>query len=479
MKFNKRNGWPQLAALAILIASCQPAPSGTAITNVTVIDAVNGVRNNQTVVFDGDEITAIQSADETLDVAETIDGSGKYLIPGLWDFHVHLTYDDRLTDAMPALFLSYGITSVRDTGGLMHKILPVVAEMRAEDATAPRVFFAGPLLDGTDVVYDGDGRPEIGVQNATSENARAMIGSLKKQGVDFIKIYEMVSPDVFEAMVETANELGLPIDSHVPLSMRASTAGPLVDSIEHLRNIEMDCASDSPALHEERLARLKNPDGLSGAELRSSLHSLQRLPAIRNYDEEHCDETLQALSATMQVPTLRLNSMVFAPPYLRDDWQDALARMPAAVGDEWRTSTAERTATPSEEVDTTFADWSVFLTGRMHQQGIPIGAGTDTPIGLSVPGYSLHSELEMLVRAGLSPIEAIRSATVRPAEYFSLREEMGSIDVGKRADMVLLDADPLADISNTKQIFAVVSKGKLLTSDNLQELVRVSRESSP
>ncbi len=278
-----------------------------------------------------------------------------------------------------------------------------------------------------------------------------MIEGLKEQGVDFIKIYEMVSPEVFEAMVETANELGLPIDSHVPLSMRASTAGPRVDSIEHLRNIEMDCASDTPTLHEERLARLKNPDGLSGAELRSSLHSLQRLPAIRNYDEDRCDETLKALTGTMQVPTLRLNSMSLAPPYLRNDWQDALARLPAAAGEDWRTSTAERAANPPAEPDTTFADWSLFLTGRAHEHGVPIGAGTDTPIGLAIPGYSLHSELEMLVRAGLSPLEAIEAATVRPAEYFSLQDEMGTIDVGKKADMVLLDANPLDDIGNAKK----------------------------
>jgi hypothetical protein len=410
-----------------------------------------------------------------LNVAKSIDGSGKFLIPGLWDFHVHLTYDDRLTDAMPALFLSWGITSVRDTGGLMQKILPVAKKMRATDAVAPRVFFAGPLLDGKFVVYDGNGRPQIGVQNASPENARTMIKRLEEQGVDFIKIYEMVSPDTFDAMVETANELGLPIDSHVPLSMRASTAGPLVDSMEHLRNIEMDCASNSPELHEIRLEKLKNTGGLSGFELRSSLHSLQRLPAIANYDEERCDRTLEALSATTQVPTLRLNSMVLAPPYLRDDWQDALARLPAGIAADWRSTTAELAANPREDVDTTFAEWSLFLTGRMHRRGIPIGAGTDTPIGLSVPGYSLHSELEMLVRAGLSPIEAIRSATVRPAEYFSLQNEMGSIDVGKKADMVLLDANPLDDISNTKRISAVVTKGKLLTDDNLNGLVQASR----
>ncbi len=118
--------------LPLIAAACGADVAGIAITNVTVVDAVNGVRENQTVVFDGDEITAIRSAGDKLNVAEIIDGQGKFLIPGLWDFHVHLTYDARFTDAMPALFLSYGITSVRDTGGLMHKVLPVVEKMRAE-----------------------------------------------------------------------------------------------------------------------------------------------------------------------------------------------------------------------------------------------------------------------------------------------------------------------------------------------------------
>lgn len=459
-----RTGIRAILGLTILaLASCQPAPTGMAITNVTIIDAVNGVRESQTVVFDGDEITAIQSADAELNVESTMDGSGKYLIPGLWDFHVHLTYDDNFTEAMPALFLSWGITSVRDTGGLMNKVLPVIEKMRAADAVAPRVFFAGPLLDGNFVVYDGDGRPEIGIQNATPEQARQNIAMLKDQGVDFIKVYEMVSPETFEAMVATANDLELPIDSHVPLSMRASTAGPSVDSIEHLRNIEMDCASDSPALHEERMERLKNPDNLSGAALRSSLHSLQRLPAIANYDQERCDRTLQALESTTQVPTLRLLSMSLAPPWLRDDWDEALSRLPAAAAEPWVASTAERLTAPrQDDIDTTYADWGLFLTERAHAAGVPIGAGTDTPIAFAIPGYSLHSELDFLVRAGLSPLEALEAATVRPAEYFSLEDEMGTIDVGKRADMVLLDANPLDDINNTKAINSVITKGEVL-----------------
>ena len=447
-----------LLLLPALVVSCQPRPTGTAITNVTLIDAVNGVRRNQTVVFDGDRITTVTSSDTAPAAHRTIDGSGRFLIPGLWDFHVHLTFDDSFTDSMPALFLSYGITSVRDTGGLMHKMLPVVEKMRSEDAVAPHVFFSGPLLDGHFVVYDGTSRPEVGIRNTTPDEARAAIKELAAQGVDFIKIYEMVSPAVFEAMVETANELGLPIDSHVPLSMRARVAGPSVDSIEHLRNIELDCAGNAAELHETRLALLKNPNGLPGAELRSSLHSLQRLPAISAYDEEQCDQTLAALGSTFQVPTLRLNAFSLAPPNRRDDWNEALSRIPPDVREEWRASAIEMAENPVQEY-VAFGEWSMFLTGRMHSKGIPVGAGTDTPILLAVPGYSLHSELEYLVRAGLTPLEALGSATLRPAEFFALQDEMGTIDPGMKADLVLLDADPLEDIANTKKITGVVSKG--------------------
>lgn len=448
-------------AMMCQVASCQPAsqPSGTAITNVTVIDAVNGVRTNHTVVYDGDEIVSVGSGETPADVAETIDGSGKYLIPGLWDFHVHLSYDERFTDDMPALFLSYGVTSVRDTGGLMHKILPIVEKMRAADAVAPRVWFAGPLLDGNFVVYDGESRPEIGVRNSTPEEARATIRELKDQGVDFIKIYEMVSPAVFEAMVESAQELDLPIDSHVPLSMRAETAGPLVDSIEHLRNIELDCASNATELHETRLELLKNPGGVPGIELRSSLHDLQRLPAIAAYDEARCDRVIDSLTSTIQVPTLRMTALNLAPPFAKPDWNEALSRVRDDARQDWVSLAADVSANPVD-ADAEFGEWSRFLIGRMHQRGVPIGAGTDTPIFLAIPGYSLHAELEQLVASGLSPLEALRAATVRPAEFFGIENDIGTVDPGKRADLVLLDADPLSNIRNTRRISGVISKGR-------------------
>jgi imidazolonepropionase-like amidohydrolase len=177
------------------------------------------------------------------------------------------------------------------------------------------------------------------------------------------------------------------------------------------------------------------------------------------------------MATTIQVPTLRLNSMSLAPPFARDDWADALSRLPEAAAAPWAqmsTEREQRTAT----TDMTFPEWSLSLIGQMHEAGVPIGAGTDTPIGFAVPGYSLHNELEMLVRAGLSPIEALRSATLRPAEFFGLENEMGTVDVGRLADLVLLNANPLDDIHNTRTVHAVVTKGQLLTSEALAALIR-------
>ena len=458
-----------VATAALLFVGCsQEEPSrGTAITNVTVIDSVNGVRENQTVLFYGDQILAVTSTDSLFPPPEqTIDGSGKYLIPGLWDMHVHLTYDDAFTESMPALFLAYGITSVRDTGGLIEKLNPVIQKMRAPGATAPRVFYSGPLLDGNFVVYDGKSRPEIGTQNATVAMAEEKVAALKAAGVDFIKIYEMVSPEVFAALVSAAQSHGFPIAAHVPLSMLASQAGPSVDSMEHLRNVEMDCASNSAELYEERLSRLKNEGGISGYELRSGMHAAQRVPAILNYDEDRCNRTIASLKSTIQVPTLRLITYPLMSSYDHPDWSEALAQAPETVREDWSAAT-EEWSTSDDRGDTTFAEWGLSLVGRMHAQGVPIGAGTDTPIARALPGFSLHTELERLVAAGLTPLEALESATIRPAEFFSLQNEMGTIDVGMRADLVLLNANPLDNISNTREIAAVVTKGQLLRPEGM------------
>ncbi len=458
--------------VAFALVSCGPSepPADLAIQNVTVIDAANGAREARTVLVRDGMITAVQAADEEVDAAEVVDGSGQYLIPGLWDFHVHLTYDARFTDAMPGLFLNHGITSIRDTGGPLELVVRAVESIRAEGAIAPRVFFAGPLMDGEHVVYDGNNMPLLGIGNPDAETARANMARLAEAGVDFVKIYEMVSPEVFAVLVEEAQSRGLPMDGHVPLSMQARDVGPQVQSLEHLRNIEMDCTANPGAAVAARRRLLTNPDGLAGGALRSQLHRLYRIPSVLAYDEAACREVVASMMSTIQVPTLRLNAMALQPPFARSDWGEVLEKIPADVAAEWGAPRAAPAGGPA--ADTTFPDWSLFLVDLMHQAGVPIGAGTDTPIGLAAPGYSLHSELEMLVRAGLSPIEALRSATLRPAEFFGLQGEMGTIEPGRLADLVLLAGNPLEDITQTRSVLAVVTKGMLLDRSALDALVR-------
>ena len=441
-------------------------PASLVIRNVAVIDVASGERFGQTVVVEGDRIITVAADPLVPDGATIVDGSGRYLIPGLWDMHVHLTYNQALGEAMPRLFLSYGVTSVRDTGGLLHKLLPVVQAMRAEGAVAPRVFFSGPLLDGQLVVYDGVERPEIGIANPSPEVARANVAKLKEAEVDFIKIYEMVSPAVFDALVEAANEHGLPIAMHVPLSLRAGQVASRVQSMEHLRNVELDCVAHAEALLAERREILAASGEASGAAVRSRLHRLQRLPAIKAQDDTRCEEVLAAMGDTIQVPTLRLNALNVQSPFERDDWADALGRLPPVVAKSWRAATRQRLEDPRRG-DTTFGQWSLAMVRRMHQRGIPIGAGTDTPIGYALPGHSLHDELDLLVRAGLSPREALRSAIVRPAEFFGLENELGRIAAGHRADLVLLSANPLENIANTRRIEGVVSRGRWFTPAEL------------
>lgn len=461
--------WLVSSLVAWCVGGCAPPPAdGIAFDNVTVIDAVNGTRTAQRVVVRGERIalvlpTAQAAARPDARAAEVVDGTGRYLIPGLWDMHVHFLYDPELTDAMSGLFLRYGITSVRDTGGDMAQLAALRARLEAGPDPAPRMFIAGPLLDGHFVVYDGadPGRPPLGTAVDAPLAAERTVAALDEAGADLIKIYELVSPEVFGALVDAARRHHLPIAAHVPLTMVADEAGARVDSMEHLRNVELACAGDWRELLEARRARIQAFEEGRGFDLRAELHQRQRGVAIAHYDEARCDAVLTALADTIQVPTLRLNTRALIHPEQRADWPDALARLPQPVAARWRAAAAESSASGVPE-DTTFERWSLFLTGRMHAHGLTIGAGTDTPIRLGIPGYSLHTELALLVQSGLSPLEALAAATVTPPAFFGLEDGMGTIAPGMAADLVLLSADPLADIENTRRIAGVMSRGRWL-----------------
>lgn len=454
-----------LILICLLIAgpSVSASPYDLAVHNVTLIDAKNEARAGYSIYVSEGQIQKIAPEPIEGEVSKTIDGTGKYLLPGLWDMHVHIVYEQALIESMPELFLDYGITSVRDTGALLHKIAPEVKRWEALGAEAPDLFFSGPLLDGRLVVYDGMGRPEIGISNSSVDQALKNFKALQAAGVDFIKIYELVSPEVFGELVEAAEAANLPIAAHVPLSMKADTAGPSVGSMEHLRNVEIACSDEASKLFATRLQEIENPGEKSGYELRRFLHQSQRTVALQSVDvnSDRCQAVLKSLVSTIQVPTLRLNTITNFSPLERDDWQENLSNLPPELADQWL-STAKFYAGQKSELGGKMSDWSLALVSAMNQVDVPIGAGTDTPIGQAIPGYSLHTELERIVAAGLSNKEALAAATIRPAEFFSLQDQKGLIEEGMEADLILLDKNPLQDIRHTRSIVHVIANGELV-----------------
>jgi hypothetical protein len=451
-----------------LLAGCQGFPmlsdgsADWAIESVTLIEGEGEVRRDHRVVVKGDRIVWVgpMSAGGP-PAAETIDGRNQFLIPGLWDAHIHYLYEEELTEAMPDLFLDHGITSVRDTGGDLERLVALRSGWTTAGRAMPRFYLSGPLLDGRLVVYDGKAaaQPALGTSIPDIVAAKMAVAHLKDRGADFIKIYELVSPEVFEALVEAARAEGMPIASHVPLSLPADIAGPQVDSMEHLRNIDLACARNWRAMLEARRARLTDFDGLRGYPLRRELHEAQRYQSIADYDPARCADVLGTLGETMQVPTLRLNAFYHSRPFEDEAFEHALLGLPESVRARWRYD-VEALREPGREWDLRFANWSLGLVGDMHAVDIPIAAGTDTPIRLAIPGESLHRELELLVESGLSPQDAIFAATIAPARFFGLDAQMGRILEGQRADLVLLRADPLETIRNTREIQGVVAAGE-------------------
>ncbi len=450
------------SALFTALVGCDadPTTKQLLIENVHVVDPVSGLTENRQVLVEDGTIAAVADASAQLALntqVERFDGKGRYLMPGLWDMHVHFVYDPTLSHEMADLFLDYGITSVRDTGGDIAQL----ADLRsALPWPKPNIYISGPLLDGKFVVYDGTdpSRPPLGTGVAASGAADDTVAALKEAGADFIKIYELVQPETYEALAAAARKRDLPIASHVPLMMTADSAGPLADSMEHLRNIELACASNWQELLAQRQIRIRNfTEGL-GYALRASLHGDQRVPAIKRYDEARCNTVLDTLTSTIQVPTLRLNTLSHLRPFERADWPAALAQLPEVTQIAWRARIdgLQRTL----PVDPTFSQWSIFLIERLLARGVPIGAGTDTPIGLGIPGYSLHTELEFLVQSGMTPQQALYAATVTPAEFFRMADTSGRVTLGMRADLVLLGDNPLADIRHSRSVEAVMLAGE-------------------
>jgi hypothetical protein len=438
--------------------------------DVSVIDAINGFRAGQNVIVRGNRIIEVGPTGKIKKPSNstTIDCRGKYLIPGLWDAHVHLTNSETLTPAMFLLFIVNGITYIRDTSGHLDLLLPLREEASLSEGMAPRVFITGPHIDGLQISWNSS------VSAISPERARTIVDSLINAGVDQIKVYELIPPDIYFEVLSVARSRGFKVSAHVPLGMdviEASNAG--LGSIEHLNNLEMACSADFDSLLKARQQMIAAGSKKSGGELREEIYRAQRLHAVQTQDEERRNTVLKTLADnnTWQVPTLAIVTSAEYRIFARDDWRKTFRYLPEPNRSEWEKSAIRMTERPASEVELAHANWAYDIVPRFVEAGIGIMAGTDSPLALLTPGFSLHEELVLLVRAGLTPMQALEAATLRPAQFLGLEKQQGTIAKGMLADLVILDANPLEDIANTQRIRAVMRDGHLHTREALDKML--------
>ena len=437
--------------LKLLIALAAPlrAQSPIAFTHVSIVDARSSTpQSDQTVIITGNRITASGPASSTRVPAgaRVIDATGKFMIPGLWDMHVHTTVAAGRT--LLGLYVANGVTGVRDMAGEWDTLKTWRAEIDAGRLAGPRLVVSGPYLEGGDVPI-----PHILTRNAAE--GRAGVDSLAKLGVDFIKVHGQLTPETYFAIARRAREKRIAFAGHVSRAVGSEAASDSGQrSIEHLLAVPAPC---TPA---ESIA-LAPRYSVQGALGRCSSRPLAALYAKF------------ARNNTWMTPTFAAQVEVAGWPK-KDVPGDSLAHyLPESL----RKYVAEIFPMPdsipanADSVGQAMLNKRLRQVADMQRAGVRILTGTDAPLRNSPPGFGLHEELALLVRGGMSPFEALKSATYEPARYFDKLDVMGTVEAGRVADLVLLDANPLQDIRNTRRINAVVANGRLIDAAQRRTLL--------
>lgn len=447
-----------LAAISFIVIRSTAAPNHIlAFTHVKLIDGTGSpVQEGMTVVVRDSRIAEISEDGKPPEDAKVIDASGKYLIPGLWDMHVHEIFGDWIPEdekITPLLFVTNGITGVRDMGGDLEPLKRWRSRIASGEMIGPRMIIAGPMLDGPISQFPSSAP----VKDAA--DGRNWVDKLKDDGADFIKIQSLIPRDGYFAAAAEAKKRGIVFCGHIPDKIRAMEAANAGQkSVEHLTGVFEGCSS----VEDELMAKPRGPG---------------RGRFLSTYDPEKARALLALFvkNHTWQCPTL---------VWEKGEWlieqtnsgTDPLAKYAPAAWRErtWPMFTNAITKgwssdpLPDREA---FVRAEFKMVNDMKKAGIGILAGTDTAAGVRVyPGFSLHTELELLVEAGLTPMEALQSATKNAAEYSELPDS-GTVEKGKRADLLLLDANPLESISNTRRIRSVVLNGRYFSREDLDGLL--------
>ncbi len=459
-----------VVAASGLFSSCsRPRESVLAITHVAVIDATGAPPQlDMTLLIADQRIATIGPSNSTTvpHGAQILDASGKFLIPGLADMHVHLTGADEPSGSrefMLPLLVAHGITTVRDMGGAVDQLTALRQEVESGKQIGPRIFFTGPFLDGEPPAF----QPSIAIHNEAE--GRAAVRNLQAQRVDFIKTQSRLSREAYFAIADECRRQGIRFVGHVPdtvSALEASEAGQ--SSIEHLTGILLGSSTKEDELRREILAEVTKGQTSEEKWVRKLLNaqSPSRASALNQ-------ELVK--NRTWQVPTFPvLVDLAFVTP--RTDMADdpRMKCIPGRLRSIWEQGRRERlngltpeTIALREEV----VQRSLEAVGRMNAARVRFLAGTDSAAPNVFPGSSLHEDLAYFVQAGLTPMQALQAATRNPAEFLGKLQTQGTIEPGKFADLLLLDANPLDDIHNTQRIRAVLLQGKMLDRKSLDGLL--------
>jgi imidazolonepropionase-like amidohydrolase len=430
------------------------------IRHVNVIDVIDGrVLPNRFVRLNGTNIDGVEETNRSTPAgAVVLDGTHKYLIPGLWDMHVHLWY---LQNLFP-LYLSWGIIGVRDMGSDPVRTRAWQHAVDQGTLLGPHVITCGKPFDGAP-----SDDPKLPVLMPRSpQEARDMYDRVDKEGVDFIKVLTRLPADSYYALIDRGRKWGLPVVGHVPDEVSVWDAiGARQKSMEHLMGVALACSREEDQLRRMLLDSVRQQDSAKRREYS------QRV--LDTYDPARAEKLFQrmALFNSWQTPTLVMWSRTY-----NLDGADRFAnpeqrRIPKTVRVDW--PAPDNTAMPPAVAALIRSVWNRYLeiVARMQTDGVPLLAGTDTGDPWSYPGAELHEELELLVKAGLTPAQALRTATINPAKFLDAEDSFGTVQVGKLADLVLLDANLLDDIRNTRRIEGVFLRGQWLSKKKLDSLV--------
>ncbi len=466
-----------LCAISIgFLSSCSSSNSKTiAITNVTVIDGTgSGAQPNLTVIVKDKKIAEVgPSASVSIPHgAKVINGTGKFLIPGLADMHIHLTGAGEPTGSREfiiPLLIANGITTVRDMGGRVDVLKQLRQEIDSGKRVGPQIFFTGPYLDGNPPSFE----PSIVVQSP-AEAIRA-VQKLKGEGVDFIKVQSRLRPEPYQAIAKESKAEGIRFVGHVPDSITAATASDTgQSSIEHLTGVLLGCSTKEEELRQRRLAPVPKGETKEQVVARGRTWTKDLLDS---YSDSAARSLFQKFSSnhTWQVPTLPLlDHLAYITPETDLGADPRLKYVPGGVREGWEKSRRELL---SGQTEVDFAQQralmkkSLVVIKGMNDAGINFMAGTDAAAPNVFPGFSLHQDLALFVEAGLTPMQSLQAATDKPAEFLERSATQGTIQAGKRADLVLLDGNPLEDIRNTQKIRAVIVNGRLLERAELDAML--------